>query len=98
MISQRLLRLLQLLLVGAIVVVVRKPRAHRPVIVSHVGFVLPRKGGPTMMRHATKLGGGRVRDHDLRWYLNYQRWFDQIPVEGVSVLMPREQGPRRARL
>jgi len=83
---------------GAIVVVVRKPRAHRPVVVSHVGFVLPRDGGPTMMRHATKLGGGRVRDHDLRWYLNHQRWFDKVPVEGISVLMPREQGPRRSRL
>ncbi len=83
---------------GAIVVVVRKPRAHRPIIVSHVGFVLPREGGPTMMRHATKLGGGRVRDHDLRWYLNHQRWFDKIPVEGISVLMPLEQGPRRSRL
>jgi hypothetical protein len=83
---------------GAIVVVVRKPRAHRPVVVSHVGFVLPRNGGPTMMRHATKMGGGRVRDHDLRWYLNHQRWFDKVPVEGISILLPREQGPRRARL
>ncbi len=83
---------------GAIVVMVRKPRGHRPIVISHVGFILPRNGGPTMMRHATKLGGGRVRDHDLRWYLNHQRWFDQIPVEGISVLMPREQGPRRARL
>jgi hypothetical protein len=83
---------------GAIIVVVRKPRSHRPIIVSHVGFVLPREGGPTMMRHATKLGGGRVRDHDLRWYLNHQRWFDKVPVEGISVLMPREQGPRRGAL
>ena len=83
---------------GAIVVVVRKPRSHRPVVISHVGFVLPRNGGPTMMRHATKMGGGRVRDHDLRWYLNHQRWFDKVPVEGISVVMPREQGPRRARL
>jgi len=83
---------------GAIVVVVRKLRSHRPIIVSHVGFVLPREGGPTMMRHATKMSGGLVRDHDLRWYLNHQRWFDKVPVEGISILMPKEQGPRRSRL
>lgn len=83
---------------GAIVVTVRQPHDWKPIIVSHVGFIIPtEEGTPTTMRHATKMAGEKVRDHYLQWYIERLRWFKR-PVEGVSVLMPLDQGPRRSRL
>ena len=32
--------------------------------------------------------------YDLAWYIDHIRWY-QRPVEGITVLMPLEQGPRQ---
>ena len=76
---------------------VRRPHDWKPIIISHVGFVIPTEPDqPVMMRHATKMSGGSVRDHLLSWYIDHLRWYKR-PVEGISVLMPVEQGPRAGR-
>ena len=83
---------------GAIVLTVRQPHDWKPIVISHVGFIIPTPDGtPTTMRHATKMAGQKVRDHHLEWYIERLRWFPR-PVEGISVLMPLEQGPRQSRL
>ena len=83
---------------GAIILTVRQPHDWKPIIISHVGFIIPtEEGTPTTMRHATKMAGEKVRDHYLLWYIERLRWFKR-PVEGISVLMPIDQGPRRSRL
>ena len=83
---------------GAIIFTVRRPKPWKPIVISHVGFVIPtEEGGPVLMRHATKMSGGSVRDHLLSWYIDHLRWYKR-PVEGISVLMPIEQGPRKARI
>ena len=83
---------------GAIILTVRQPHDWKPIIISHVGFVIPTdEDVPTTIRHATKMAGEKVRDHYLLWYIERLRWFKR-PVEGISVLMPLEQGPRRSRL
>lgn len=80
---------------GAIILTVRQPRDWKPIVVSHVGFVIPSlEGQPARVRHATKMQGGSVRDHFLAWYIDHIRWY-QRPVEGITVLMPVEQGPRQ---
>jgi hypothetical protein len=83
---------------GAIILTIRAPRDWKPIVVSHVGFMIDAgEGVPPMMRHATKMSGGSVRDHLLSWYIDHMRWYKR-PVEGISVLMPIDQGPRAARL
>ena len=82
---------------GAIIFTVRRPKQWKPIVMSHVGFVIPvEEGVPPMMRHATKMGDGSVKDHLLSWYIDHLRWYKR-PVEGISILMPLEQGPRAAR-
>ena len=79
---------------GSIILTVRQPKDWRPIVVSHVGFVLPTaKGQPVRVRHASKMQGGAVQDHTLAWYIDHMRWY-QRAVEGISVLVPLEQGPR----
>ena len=79
---------------GAIIITVRQPKDWKPIVVSHVGFVIPSIDNlPVRVRHATKMQGGSVRDHTLAWYIENMRWY-QRPVEGIAVLMPKEQGPR----
>ena len=83
---------------GAILLTVRQPHDWKPIVISHVGFIIPTPPGtPTTMRHATKMAGQKVRDHYLEWYIERLRWFPRA-VEGISVLMPLEQGPRKSRL
>ena len=83
---------------GAIIFTVRRPKDWKPIVISHVGFVLPpQEGVPTMMRHSTKMSGGSVRDHLLSWYIDHLRWYKR-PVEGISVLMPIDHGPRVSRM
>jgi hypothetical protein len=83
---------------GAVIFTVRRPRDWKPIVISHVGFVIHTgEGVPPMMRHATKMSGGSVRDHLLSWYIDHLRWYKR-PVEGISVLMPLDQGPRAARV
>jgi len=81
---------------GTIVVTVREPRPNVPIMVTHVGFTVP-ADVPTM-RHATKMGIGRVRDHSLKWYLEHLTTYKNWPVKGVMLLEPIEQGPRLAGL
>ncbi|MCK6504859.1 DUF1460 domain-containing protein [Myxococcota bacterium] len=83
---------------GALVLTVRQPRPGVPMVVTHLGFKLPGGGDRPMIRHATKMSGQRVMDHGLAWYLEHLRWYDRWPVDGVTVLVPREQGPRRTAL
>ncbi len=81
---------------GSIVLTVREDRAGVPIWTTHVGMVVPTDEGPRM-RHATKLGAGGTKDHDVRWYLEHiqsYRW----KVAGITILEPREVGPRRSRL
>ena len=79
---------------GSLILTVRRPHTWKPIVVSHVGFVIAAKEDePPMIRHATKVSGGSVRDHLLPWYFDRLRWYKR-PVEGVSILMPIEQGPR----
>jgi len=83
---------------GAIILTVRQPHDWKPIIISHVGFIIPTAEDiPTTMRHATKMAGQKVRDHYLAWYIERLRWFPRA-VEGISVLMPIDQGPRQSRL
>ena len=83
---------------GALILTVRQPHDWKPIIISHVGFIIPTpEGTPTTMRHATKMAGQKVRDHYLSWYIERLRWFPR-PVEGISVLMPIDQGPRASRV
>lgn len=83
---------------GALVLTVRQARPGVPMVVTHLGFKLPGGGDRPMIRHATKMSGQRVMDHSLSWYLEHLRWYDRWPVDGVTVLMPQEQGPRRTAL
>ena len=78
---------------GAIILTLRRSDSWRPIIVKHVGFMVPSDVRPTM-RHATMMSGGQVKDHSLVWYLNHVRWY-KYAIEGITVLMPLEQGPRR---
>ncbi len=77
---------------GSLIVTVRIPLDHIPIVVSHVGITVP-ADQPTM-RHATRMGDGRVRDDDLAWYIEHLRSYTNWPAAGISVLVPREQGPR----
>ena len=77
---------------GAIIVTVRIPLEHVPIVVTHVGFTVPAEL-PTM-RHATRMGEGGVRDDSLAWYVEHLQSYTNWPVAGVNVLMPLEQGPR----
>lgn len=84
---------------GAIILTVRVPRRGVPIVVTHVGFTIPTPAdGIPRMRHATRMGDQRVRDERLPWYIEHLRWYDHWPVEGITVLMPREMGPRLSRL
>ncbi|MBN1335297.1 MAG: DUF1460 domain-containing protein [Deltaproteobacteria bacterium] len=77
---------------GAIVVTVRTPVAHLPVVVTHVSLTIP--GQTPTMRHATRMSTHNVRDDSLVWYLEHLREYTRWPVAGIQVLLPREQGPR----
>lgn len=77
---------------GAIVVTLRVERTWAPVVTSHVSLAIPGKNGP-MMRHASKMGRQIVRDDKLDWYMEHLRDYVNWPALGVTVLLPREQGP-----
>lgn len=82
---------------GALLLTVRQSRTYVPIVVTHLGFKLPSTPEVPLMRHATKMGDEpRVRDDRLRWYLEHLRWYANWPVEGITVLMPQELGPRLA--
>jgi len=76
---------------GAIVLVVRTNNRHNPIMITHLGFLVYKRNKP-LLRHATKMGEGMVRDESIYWYLNHLKTF-KWRVAGVAIFMPREQGP-----
>ncbi len=81
---------------GSILLTVREDRPYKPLWVTHVGLVFE-DGDHLVLRHATKLGSGGTRDHDLGWYLDHVATYAPWKTLGVAVLEPVEAGPRRAR-
>ena len=79
---------------GSIILIVRQDQEQSPIWVSHIGLII--QGKHPTLRHATRMGGGAVRDHNLVWYLNNTRSYTAWPIAGVAILEPVEQGPRRA--
>ncbi|MDP6932271.1 MAG: DUF1460 domain-containing protein [Myxococcota bacterium] len=82
---------------GSVLFTVRKLRSWVPITVTHVGIVVGSDGG-LVMRHASLRGKKVVRDDPLSTYLEYLRSYSKWEVDGVALLAPREQGPRRAML
>ena len=80
---------------GAVLLTLREPRAGLPYAVTHVSLVM-KDGKRVRMHHASRMGAQRVRDDDLRWYLAHLAGYPRWPAIGVTVLMPREVGPRRS--
>jgi len=78
---------------GTIVFTLRQPLAHIPIAVTHVSIKIP--GDRPMMRHATKMGTGGVKDHSLAWYFNHLQTYKNWPAAGVILLEPLDFGPRR---
>lgn len=80
---------------GTLVFTVRDDRGGVPIWITHVGFTVP-AAAPTV-RHATKMGSDRSRDHSLKWYLTHLKSYKNWTALGVSLYEPVEQGPRRLR-
>jgi hypothetical protein len=79
---------------GAVLVTLRKDKGA-PVVTTHISMVVPGTGAERVwMRHATRMGTKKVRDDRLAWYAAHLRDYVNWPALGVTVLMPREQGPR----
>ncbi|MFT7519380.1 MAG: hypothetical protein ACI9MC_001521 [Kiritimatiellia bacterium] len=81
---------------GSIILTVRENRTYKPIWISHVGFMVPNDERPTV-RHATRMQAKRVIDHGLVWYLKHLKTYKAWPAEGIAILEPVEQGPRRLR-
>ncbi|HND31227.1 MAG TPA: DUF1460 domain-containing protein [Myxococcota bacterium] len=81
--------------VGALLLTVRAERNWQPTNISHVGLVVRGKDGQPWMRHASRMGQQLVREDRLSWYIENLHSYRR-PVAGISVWMPREQGPRRS--
>lgn len=84
---------------GALVITLREERAWSPVVVTHISMVVPAPEGSApdaelRMRHATRMGRQTVRDDRLGWYAAHLRDYVNWPALGITVLLPREQGPR----
>lgn len=82
---------------GSLIMIVRDDYEHIPLRITHLSMVLP--GSPRMIRHATRMTSSmKVRDHELRYYLNLLKTYSNWPVTGIAVFEPLEQGPRLSRL
>ena len=79
---------------GALVLTLREARAWSPIAITHVSLVVEDPNGKVHMRHATRMGAQKVRDDDLGWYVKHLNDYVNWPSLGISVFMPREQGPR----
>ena len=75
---------------GALVVVVRQNNPYNPVWITHLGFVVRHSEKDVRIRHATKMSGGLVKEHYLKWYFEHIRIY-LAPMEGILVLMPQER-------
>ncbi|MFZ5476586.1 MAG: N-acetylmuramoyl-L-alanine amidase-like domain-containing protein [Myxococcota bacterium] len=79
---------------GAVIVTLRRDKGA-PIVTTHISMVVPGSGTERVwMRHATRMGTRKVRDDRLPWYATHLRDYVNWPALGVTVLMPREQGPR----
>lgn len=76
---------------GALLVIVRQNNPYNPVWITHLGFVVRHSENDVRIRHATKMGGGVVKEHYLKWYFEHIRIY-LSPMEGILVLMPQELG------
>ena len=85
---------------GTLVLTVRRNRDYVPIVVTHLGFVIPpaTPGDVVRMRHCTKMGDMRVRDDRLAWYFEHLHDYSKWPVDGIQLLKPVERGPRRGAL
>ena len=81
---------------GSILLTVREDRPWVPLWVTHVGLVFHDEGKP-VVRHATKMGQGLVRDHSLIWYLEHIGTYSNWKTLGVAILEPIPMGPRVSR-
>jgi hypothetical protein len=81
---------------GAVLLTVRSPRDGVPIAVTHISLVVELPDGRLRMRHATRMGVRNVRDDSVAWYVRHLRDYTNWPALGVTVLAPREQGPRRS--
>ena len=78
---------------GSVLFTLRQPLPHIPIAITHVSITIP--GEFPTMRHASKMGSGKLRDHSLVWYLEHLKTYTNWPAIGVIVLQPIEFGPRR---
>lgn len=85
---------------GTLVLTVRKSRDYVPIVVTHLGFVIPpaKPGDVVRMRHCTKMGDMRVRDDRLAWYFDHLHEYSKWPVEEIQLLKPINRGPRAGAL
>jgi hypothetical protein len=84
---------------GALILSVRTDRSYVPTLVFHVGIAVIRPGDKkhppqVAMRHASRMGKQTVREDALSWYIQHLTAYTKWPVAGITVLLPREQGPR----
>jgi hypothetical protein len=75
---------------GSLIIVIRQNKDYNPLLITHVGFVVRYSDTDIRIRHATKMAGGTVKDNYLIWYLDYIRYYDRWPVEGVIILEPQD--------
>lgn len=76
---------------GTILVVVREDLPLKPTRITHLGFVVQRRGR-TYLRHAARNGYGRVVDEDLASFLARNGRYTKWPVTGVALYEPRRPG------
>lgn len=78
---------------GTILLLARVHRPRIPVRISHLGFIVHQKNGPTIFRHASQEGWGRVVDEDLIRYLRRLDARSKWALQGVNLQLPRH--PKR---
>jgi len=74
---------------GTVLLLVRVERPRIPVRISHLGFVIHRRDGRTIFRHASQEGWGRVVDEDLIAYLRRLDERSRWAIQGVNLQLPR---------
>lgn len=80
---------LHLVPTGTVLLLARVERPKIPVRISHLGFVIQRRGGETIYRHASQEGWGRVVDENLMRYLRRLDARSQWAIAGVNLQQPR---------
>jgi hypothetical protein len=84
---------------GTVAVIVREERVRKVTRVTHLGFIVHRKGRP-VLRHAARSHYRRVVDEDLETFLLRNSKYDKWPVTGFSFYEvkapPDDEAPRVA--